>query len=111
MVVTKKMKIYLGEYNATGTEDNKLKIKHCVYMNRMHKRIDRELFMGVWLAQHRPDIFRDEGKEHKGSDGKLHKNARLKMLIDMILAINPKMDLELVLKNMPQADKPTNPLP
>jgi hypothetical protein len=102
MVVTKKMKSYIIKTNSITQNSpqeitNKSKIKHCVYMNRMQKRIDRELEMGVWLTKNYPDIFRDENRNNK-----IHNNRRLRALMEMILAINPKMDLLLVLKNMPK---------
>lgn len=100
MAITKKMKSYIIKHSSEELTDAKSKIKHCVYMNRMQKRIDRELDMMLWLAIHYPQTFLDEAKEHKDSNGKVQANRRLKNLILTIKAVKPKMDVVLVLNNM-----------
>ena len=91
--------------------DSKSKIKHCVYMNRMQKRIDRELKMMLWLAINHPKIFLNEEKEWKNESGKIISHRRLKTLLLTIKALNPKMEVELVLKNLDFPDENIPPKP
>lgn len=95
-MITKKMQEYLKGLNP---EDKKT-IKHSVYMNRLQKRIERELSMMLWLAIHYPRIFLDEEKEWKSETGKIQSHRRLKKLLLTLKALNPKMEVELVLKNL-----------
>jgi len=104
-MITKKMQEYLLKHAASGTGDAKEKIKHCVYMNRMQKRIDRELKMMLWLAINHSRIFLDEEKEWKNEAGKIVSHRRLKALLLTIKALNPKMEVELVLKNLDFPEK------
>lgn len=75
-------------------------IKHCVYMNRIQKRISRELDMLLWISIHYPDLFLDEEREWKDSSGRIISHRRLKNLLLCLKALNPKMEVELVLKNL-----------
>jgi len=99
-MITKKMQNYLIKHASEVSGDNKSKIKHCVYMNRMQKRIERELKMMLWLAVNYPKIFVDEDKEYKNESGKVISHRRLKTLLLTVKALNPKMEVELVLKNL-----------
>lgn len=108
-MITKKMQTYLINHVAEPLGDIKSKIKHCVYMNRMQKRIDRELKFGVWLAKHHPKIFLDEEKEWKDESGKIVSHRRLKALLIMIKLLNPNMEVELVLKNLNLPDEEDKP--
>jgi len=98
-MITKKMKNYIEKHASQECSDSKSKIKHCVYMNRMQKRIDRELQMMLWLAIHYPQTFLDEEKEYRNSEGKIEQNRRLKSIILTIKALKPKMNVMLVLDN------------
>ena len=75
-------------------------VKHCVYNNRMQKRIDRELDMLFWLCKNHPDVFLDEVTEYKESSGKIMSHRRLKKLLLCLKMLNPNADVELVLKNL-----------
>jgi hypothetical protein len=81
-------------------EKPKKTIKHCVYMNRIQKRIERELDMLLWLAIHYPEVFLDEEREWKEESGKIMSHRRLKKLLLVVKALNPKMEVELVLKQL-----------
>jgi hypothetical protein len=85
------------------------KIKYCVYMNRIQKRLERELDSTLWLAVHHPKILLDEEKEYTDSSGKIVCHRRLKKLLLIIKALNPKIEVELVLKNLefPEKEIPT----
>jgi len=96
MVLTKKMKEYL-ENLPEGAEKT---VKHCVYMNRMQKRITRELDMLLWTCIHHPKIILDEEREWKDTSGKITSHRRLKILLLCIKALNPRIEVELVLKNL-----------
>jgi hypothetical protein len=100
-MITKKMQEYLMKVNP----EDKKSIKHCVYMNRIQKRINRELDMMLWLAIHHPKLFLDEEKEWKSHAGKVQSHRRLKRLLLTIKALNPKMDVELVLHNLEFPDE------
>jgi hypothetical protein len=80
-------------------------IKYCVYMNRIQKRIDKELDALLWLAIHNPKILLDEEKEYHDSTGKVVCHRRLKKLLLTVKALNPKMEVELVLKNLDFPEK------
>lgn len=84
------------------------KIKYCVYMNRIQKRLERELDSTLWLAVHYPKILLDEDKEYVDSTGKIVCHRRLKKLLLIVKALNPKIEVELVLKNLefPEKDQP-----
>lgn len=83
-------------------------IKHSVYSNRMQKRIERELNAMLWLAIHHPKILLDEDKEYRDENGKIVCHRRLKKLLLTVKALNPKMEVELVLKNLdfPEQEQP-----
>lgn len=96
------MKNYLLSYdvNKAQSQDLKNKIKHCVYMNRMQKKINKELKSMLWFAIHYPNLFLQENKKTKNAQGKIEANWRLKQLILTIKALKPNMDVTLVLKNI-----------
>lgn len=95
-MITSKMKKYLESL----PEKPKKTIKHCVYINRIQKRIERELTMLLWLSVYHPDIFLDEEKEWKNSTGKITSHRRLKKLLLSLKALNPNIAVELVLENL-----------
>jgi len=95
-MITKKMK----EYLKSVLGKNEKGVKHCVYINRMQKRISRELNHLLWLCIHYPNIFLDEEKEYKDETGKIQSHRRLKKLLLCVKALNPKIEVELVLRNL-----------
>src|SRR5208337_2922944 len=59
---------------------------------------------------HYPKILLDEEKEYTDESGKIVCHRRLKKLILILKSVNPKMDVELVLKNFDFPEKdPTEP--
>jgi len=95
-MITRKMKRYLESIEGKSEKS----VKHCVYINRMQKRITRELDMLLWLAIHYPDLFLDEEREQKDDSGKIQSHRRLKKLLLCVKALNPNIEAELVLKNL-----------
>lgn len=100
-MITKKMREYL---NSMGSKPEKT-VKHCVYMNRIQKRIARELDMLLWLAINHPDIFLNETREWLEDSGKIQSHRRLKKLLLTIKALNPDIAVELVLENLEFPDE------
>jgi len=95
------MQNYLIKQANNPSTDAKGKITHCVYMNRMQKRIDREMKMMLWLAVNYPKFLLDEDKEYKDDEGNIKRNRRLKTLMLTTKAvINPKMNVQLVMDNL-----------
>jgi len=80
-------------------------IKHCVYLNRIQRRIEREMNMMLWLAINYPEVLLDEEREYKDDSGKIVSHRRLKKLLLTLKALNPKCEVELVLR---QIDFPEN---
>lgn len=95
-MITKKMRKYLESVS----DEKKRGVKHCVYVNRMQKRIDRELSHLLWLCINHPNIFLDEEREHKDETGRIQSHRRLKKLLLCVKALNPKIEVELVLRNL-----------
>lgn len=95
-MITKKMKKWLESL----PENPPKTIKYCVYMNRIQKRISRELDMLLWLAIHKPEVFLDEEREYKDETGRIMSHRRLKKLLLALKALNPKCNVELVLENL-----------
>jgi hypothetical protein len=95
-MITEKMRKWLESLPDTPDKD----VKYCVYMNRMQKRIEKELCNLLWLCKIHPEIFIDEDSEINDMTGKIVSHRRLKSLILCLKAINPTMDVELVLKNI-----------
>jgi len=98
-MITPKMKEFLESLPKNPKEIRKT-VKHCVYLNRMQKRIDRELKMALWLAVNHPEILLDRGREYSDDTGKIMSHRRLKKLLLIVKALNPKIEVELVLKNL-----------
>lgn len=73
-------------------------MKELVYLNRINRRIDRELDNLLWLCRNHPDIFLHGQKEDSP-------NMRLKKLLLCIKALNPRCDVELVLRNLKDESK------
>ena len=100
-MITSRMKKWLENL----PEKPQKTIKYCVYVNRLQKRIDRELDMLLWLSIHHPDIFLDEENEWIEDTGKIKSHRRLKKLLLSLKALNPKIDVELVLRNLEFPDE------
>lgn len=79
--------------------------KYSVYMNRIQRRIDKELDALLWLAIHYPQIFLDEEREWSEDSGKIMSHRRLKKLLLSLKNLNPKCDVELVLRRLDFPDK------
>lgn len=90
------MKKWLEALPERPTKD----VKYCVYMNRVQKRIDKELDNLFWLCQHHPEIFMDEETEINDLSGKIVSHRRLKKLLLCVNSLNPNMDVELVLRKL-----------
>lgn len=78
--------------------------KFCVYHKRMQKRIEREIKMLDWIAEHYPELFLDEGREISDASGKIQSNRRLKQLLTVITKLKPRMEVEMVLKRLDSPD-------
>ena len=104
MVVTSKMKEYLESLPKDHREIQR-SVKHCVYVNRMQKRIEREFKMLLWLAINFPEILLDREREYDDDTGKIMSHRRLKTLLLTVKALNPKTEVELVLKNLEFPDE------
>lgn len=98
-MITPKMKKFL-ESLPKDTREIKKTVKHCVYLNRMQKRIDRELKMALWVALNHPEILLDREREYDDDTGCIMSHRRLKTLLLIVKALNPKIEVELVLKNL-----------
>jgi len=71
----------------------KKRVQDCVYLDRIQKRIDRELGMALKLAKEYPEIFVGKSEEIRESN-------RLRTLLLIIKFMNPKIDVQMVLKNL-----------
>lgn len=107
-MITRKMQKFLTEIEQHP--ELMKKIKYCVYMNRIQKRLERELDSTLWLAVNHPKILLDEEKEYTDSSGKIVCHRRLKKLLLIVKAVNPKVEVELVLKNLEFPEKEQQPL-
>jgi len=96
------MKKWLEKLQSSQSEDKKSEreyVKELVYLNRIQKRIDRELDNFYWLCKNCPEIFLYSYKEEK-------QHQRLRKILLCIKALNPKCDVELVLKNLKDEPEP-----
>lgn len=97
-MITSKMMKFLEDYTQRMAMGKKKTVQDSVYINRMQKRIDRELKKGLWLARNHREVFLGGSK---ASDSN-----RLKTILFIIKLMNPKIDVELVLKNLkPEGEK------
>jgi hypothetical protein len=105
-MITRKMQKFLEEIEKNPQLMKQ--IKTCVYMNRIQKRLERELDSTLWLAVHYPKVLLDEEKEYQDASGKIVCHRRLKKLLLIVKALNPKMEVELVLRNLefPEQEQP-----
>ena len=91
-MITPKMQKWLEAYKQRIARGEKKTVKDHIYLNRIHKRIDRELGMALLLAKENPEIF--SGKMQIGESN------RLRTLLFIIKFMNPKIDVQMVLKNL-----------
>jgi len=105
-MITSKMQKWLE--SVEKDPQMKTQIKYCVYMNRIQKRIESELNRTLWLAIHYPQILLDEDKEYRDETGKIVCHRRMKKMLLTIKALNPKMEVELVLRSIdfPEKEQP-----
>lgn len=75
-------------------------IKYCVYINRVQKRIDKELDNLLWLCVNHPEIFIDQETEVNDLTGKIVSHRRLRKLMLCINNLNPNMNVALVLEKL-----------
>lgn len=96
-MITGKMLAYLQR----AEKDPQLKKtpKYAVYINRIQKKIDKDLDNMVLLAKIFPDLLLDEEREWKDETGRIIAHRRMKKLLITLKLLNPKMEVELVLKN------------
>lgn len=102
-MITRTMQKWLEEIRQNPQK--KSSVQYCVYMNRIQKRIEKEASAMLWLATHYPEILLDEEKEYRDETGKVVSHRRLKKLLLTIKALSPKMEVELVLKNLDFPEK------
>lgn len=94
-MITDIMKKWLENHKDPEEESNhykrqELKVHDYVYYARIQKRIDKEMDMLLWLAVHYPTVLTKNDLNHQ----------RLKKLLLTLKAVNPRMEVELVLKNL-----------
>lgn len=100
-MITPKMKKFL-ETEYLELREKKGSVKLHVYLDRIQRRIERELKMLLWLAINRPDILLSRiewidkyGHTRIASEDKSHE--RLKMLMLAIKALMEKENLNVEL--------------
>lgn len=98
LMITKKMLEFLKR--AEKDPQLKKEPKYAVYLNRIQKKIDKDMDNMMVLAKYFPDLLLDEEREWKDETGKIISHRRLKKLLLTIKLLNPKMEVELVLKNL-----------
>lgn len=103
-MITEKMIEWLKSLPDEPVKD----VKFCVYMNRIQKRIDRELENFLWICMNFPEIFLDEEVEVNDLSGKIVSHRRFRKLLVCVKKLNPEMDLELVLKRLEEEKPPPN---
>lgn len=93
----------------TSVINNRKARKSIIYITRLRfqRGIDVHLRRLLTLAQERPELFLYEGNKNEYGHFNKNKNPkymnpseRFRMLLEIILALKPNMDIELVLKNM-----------
>ena len=105
-MITKKMKQWLKSLPDEPVKD----VKFCVYINRIQKRIERELENFQWVCKNFPEIFLDEEVEINNLSGRIVSHRRFKKLLECVLSLNPEINIELVLKRL-ENEKPKNFVP
>lgn len=86
-------------------------VKYCVYLNRIQKRIDKELDNLLWLCVNHPEIFIDEETEINDNTGKIVSHRRLRKLMLCVNNLNPNMDVALVLEKLSEEERANRPQP
>lgn len=98
----------MKEYLTKGIPEKgtKERIYYLIYKHRIQRRINRELDNLLWLAVNFPEILLYE--DSKNEYGHIRKpytkhdspKQRLRKLLMVVKALNPKCDVELTLKNL-----------
>jgi len=101
-MITEKMIEWLKSLPDEPVKD----VKFCVYMNRIQKRINRELENFLWVCMNFPELFLDEEIEINDLSGKIVSHRRFRKLLVCVKKLNPEMDLELVLKRLEEERPP-----
>lgn len=86
-------------------------VKYCVYINRIQKRIDKELDNFLWLCVNHPEIFIDEEFEINDNTGKIVSHRRLRKLMVCLNNLNPNMNVSLVLEKLREEEVDNSPQP
>lgn len=97
-MITAKMRDWLEKI--TKNPQMKTSIKYSVYINRIQKRIEKELDALLWVSVHYPQIILDDEREYRDDTGRIVCHRRLKKLLLTIKALNPKTEVELVLREL-----------
>jgi hypothetical protein len=89
------MRKWLEMPNADKKKNDCHYAKRSAYAKRIQQRIDKELDSLLWLVMHYPQVFLDEENGH----------GRFKKLLLVVKNLNPKCDVELVLRRLDFPDK------
>jgi len=106
-MITDKMKKWLESLPPEPAKE----VKYCVYLNRIQKRIDKELDNLLWLCVHHPEIFIDEEFEINDNTGKIVSHRRLRKLMVCLNNLNPNMNVSLVLEKLKEEEQASRPQP
>jgi hypothetical protein len=106
-MITNKMREWLQSLPEKPVKD----IKYCVYINRIQKRIDEELDNLLWLCVNHPELVIDEETEINDLTGKIVSHRRLRKLMLCVNAINPNMNVTLVLEKLRAEEEANRPQP
>ena len=100
-MITATMKKWL-ENDYPELSKNRLSIKLHVYLGRLQKRIDKQLNMALWLAVNYPNVFLGKMETVNSYGNLIHSEdrtkERLKLLLLIVKALHPKIDVELTKK-------------
>ena len=105
-MITNTMKKFLEtEYPKLIRKKGSIKLH--VYLGRLQKRIDEQLNMALWLAVNYPNVFLGKMETVNSYGNLIHSEdrtkERLKLLLLVIKALNPKIEVELT-KKEPQME-------
>ena len=97
-MITNTMKKFLEtEYPKLIRKKGSVKLH--VYLGRLQKRIDEQLSMALWLAVNYPNVFLNKSETFNAYGNVYHSRdetkKRLKTLLLVIKALNPKVEVEL----------------
>lgn len=107
MGLTKSMKKYLESLPKTesgslmplnNTPDEKSKF--LIYMKRLQQTIEQDFDAIKYLSVNYPDILLNEDNKYLNSKIQKKPNRRMKSLYEAIMTLNPKVELELIRKDV-----------